>query len=134
MANKVEKLQQAQKQLQNLARGGRVDIFVLDLYAEAEVTAAIERIAALPKANFDYLVNAAGTFKTSGFLISSIERLSRLCRPQPSDLLPDSEAVARKDGDAGQWRDQTSVPCGAKQAIKATPSSAYSMAKRDCIL
>ena len=48
LANKSKNCSKRKKQLQNLARGGRVDILVLDLYAEAEVTAAIEKIAALP--------------------------------------------------------------------------------------
>lgn len=127
VGKQVEKLQQAQKQLQNLARGGRVDILVLDLYAEAEVTAAIEKIAALPY-NFDYLVNAAGTFKPLAFLSHQLSDYRAYADLNQATFFL-TQAVARKMAAQGSGAIVNIGSMWAKQAIKATPSSAYSMAK-----
>lgn len=108
------------------ARGGSVESSSVDLY-DAEQTKAF--VASLVDAEpFDYLVLAAGYFSPTPFLDHSEEDYDRYHAFNRASFFI-TQAVARK---MVARRTGSIVSVGsmwAKQAVKATPSSAYSMAK-----
>lgn len=118
------KLEQAQKALSAI---GSAQILAVDLYKPEEINKAIDFINEID-GHIKYLVNAAGYFKPTPFLEH---------QPSDYDTYLDlnkatffiSQAVAKNmiKNNGGSIVHIGSM--WAKQAIKATPSSAYSMAK-----
>ncbi|MDP2804070.1 MAG: SDR family oxidoreductase [Phreatobacter sp.] len=119
------KLEEARKELMPL---GRVDIEVLDITDEAVVQTFAARIPT-EFADLTGLVNGAGVFLPKPFLEHNKEDY---------DLYHDlnrgtfflTQAVARAMAARGQGGAVVNIgSMWAKQAVQATPSSAYSMAK-----
>ena len=110
-----------------LEETGTVETISIDLYDESEVQRLIEFIGSRDR-HIKYLVNAAGYFNPTAFLDHS---------HQDYDIYLDlnramffvSQAVARNMAENGGGSIVHIGSMWAKQAIKATPSSAYSMAK-----
>ncbi len=106
---------------------GEVETFQADLYHQGDVQRLIEHIEQLTDP-ISCLVNAAGFFKPTGFLEH---------KPQDYDVYLNlnratffiSQAVAKKMKTTHGGAIVNIGSMWAKQAIKATPSSAYSMAK-----
>ena len=122
VANQQLKLNQAVKQLEKL---GHVQSLQANLYQETDLI----KIKQLINENkFNYLVNAAGTFSPQPFLDhirSDYDKYLDLNRA----LFEISQAAAQQMKKQGFGSIVNIGSMWAKQAIKATPSSAYSMAK-----
>jgi NAD(P)-dependent dehydrogenase (short-subunit alcohol dehydrogenase family) len=122
VANQELKLNQAVKQLEKL---GHVQSLQANLYQETDLI----KIKHLINENkFNYLVNAAGTFSPQPFLDhirSDYDKYLDLNRA----LFEISQAAAQQMKKQGFGSIVNIGSMWAKQAIKATPSSAYSMAK-----
>ncbi|MBA4043136.1 MAG: sugar dehydrogenase [Erythrobacter sp.] len=109
------------------AAGGAAETVSVDLYNEAAVTALAAKLEADPR-HFDKLVNAAGYFFPKPFLEhehSDYDRYHDLNRA--TFFL--TQAVVRNMAKNGGGAIVNIGSMWARQAIKATPSSAYSMAK-----
>jgi len=115
------------KSVQELVAIGRVNSRAVDLYDPAAVAVLCDEIRS-QSAPVRYLVNAAGTFLPTAFLEHTREDYDKYHALNRSTFFL-TQAAARNmqahDGGAivnvgSMW---------ARQAIKATPSSAYSMAK-----
>ena len=106
---------------------GDVETFRADLYQRADVDALIAAIDSDTRA-YGYLVNAAGTFQPKPFMSHT---------PDDYDSYHDlnratffiTQAVARNMAGHGGGAIVNIGSMWARQAVKATPSSAYSMAK-----
>ncbi|MEM9080360.1 MAG: SDR family oxidoreductase [Verrucomicrobiota bacterium] len=100
----------------------------LDLYNTEQVDAFIKEISSPDTPAFDYLVNSAGYFSPTPFLDHTRENYR-----QYHDLNEASffiiQAVAKRMASNKSGSIVNIGSMWAKQAIKATPSSAYSMAK-----
>lgn len=126
LSSNQEKLAKAKADLET-APGGVIDLQVVDLYDTSDVDAFIERIDAEDQ-HISHLVNAAGVFKPTAFLdhgkrdYDSYQELNRA-------FFFITQAVARNMKAHGGGSIVNIGSMWAKQAIKATPSSAYSMAK-----
>lgn len=126
LSHDPEKLDKAVSDL-SAQPGGRINVEAVDLADEAEVEAFIARVDALDRP-IAHLVNAAGTFKPTGFLdhikadYDAYQDLNRA-------FFFITQAVARNMKAHGGGSIVNIGSMWAKQAIKATPSSAYSMAK-----
>ncbi|WP_223787995.1 SDR family NAD(P)-dependent oxidoreductase [Marinicella meishanensis] len=117
-----EKLAAAQ---QHLARWGQAESHAVDLLDEAAVDAFIQR---LKDQTFDYMVNAAGTFAPNDFVNHTAAEYDRYAGLNKATFLITQAVVKNMQ----HQRFGAIVNIGsmwAKQAVKATPSSAYSMAK-----
>ena len=124
LGNSPNKLKGAQKELSAL---GTVTTALVNLYDEKAVDGFIEEI----KNSSDhvrYLVNTAGYFRPTAFLDHSKEDYDAYLDLNKSFFFI-TQAVARnmKDNGAGSIVNVGSM--WARQAVKATPSSAYSMQK-----
>ena len=120
------KLAAARAQLAE-APGGAIEIAVVDLGDEEAVDAFVARIDGEAR-HINHLVNAAGAFKPQAFLEHSkadYETYQSLNRA----FFFITQAVARNMKAHGGGSVVNIGSMWAKQAIKATPSSAYSMAK-----
>jgi NAD(P)-dependent dehydrogenase (short-subunit alcohol dehydrogenase family) len=124
VARKAEKLAQVKAEL---AVEGPVQTAAVDLYDEAQVDAFIARVKQENR-QIKYLVNAAGVFKPTPFLEhakADYDKYLVLNRSMFFITQAVAENMKRHGGGAivnigSMW---------GHQAIKATPSSAYSMAK-----
>lgn len=124
VGNSVAKLEVAQR---NLSGIGDVEILQANLYEDGDVQRIVD-FASDRGRYIKYLVNAAGYFKPTPFLEH---------QPQDYDQYLDlnraiffiSQAVAKNMAANGGGSVVHIGSMWAKQAIKATPSSAYSMAK-----
>ncbi len=120
------KLAKTREELDAIAPG-RTEILSVDLYNGTAVDSLITRIDAEPR-HINKLVNAAGYFFPKAFL-----EHGRADYDQYHDLNRSSffvtQAVARNMVRHGSGAIVNIGSMWAKQAIKATPSSAYSMAK-----
>ncbi len=106
---------------------GRVDTLAVDLTDTAQLGDLIETLETEPR-HIEHLVNAAGTFKPVPFLEhgeADYDGYADLNR----GLFFITQAVARNMKRHGGGAIVNVGSMWAKQAIKATPSSAYSMAK-----
>ena len=120
----AEKLAQTKEELSQLTH---VDTLSVDLYDSAQVEKLNQHIEQLPR-HINYLVNAAGYFKPTSFIEHNNDVYNQYMELNRATFFI-SQTVAKnmishKSGSivniGSMW---------AKQAIKATPSSAYSMAK-----
>lgn len=118
------KLESAQKELSSL---GKVSVFQADLYDSASVQSLISWIDTSPS-HFVNLVNAAGYFNPTPFLEHSEQNYDTYLDLNRSIFFI-SQAVAKNMKQHGGGSIVNIGSMWAKQAIKATPSSAYSMAK-----
>lgn len=124
VARNREKLDAAKQELDTR---GRVSTIQVDLADASQVSDFIEDLRR-DERGFDQLVNAAGTFKPTPFLEHTPDDYDAYANPNRSTFFITqavAEGMKRNGGGAivnigSMW---------AKQAIKATPSSAYSMAK-----
>jgi len=120
----TDKLKAIKKEL---STSTQVATFSVDLYNQAQVENFNQYIAQLPQ-HINYLVNAAGYFKPTSFLEhnnAAYDQYMELNRA----IFFISQAVAKNMIKHGGGTMVNIGAMWAKQAIKATPSSAYSMAK-----
>lgn len=126
-SSSLDKLVQAKEVINQIAPKSHVHTFQTDLYQETEVS---ELIASLENddRSINYFVNAAGYFKPTAFVDHQASDYDKYMTLNRSSFFI-SQAVAKK---MIKQKSGSIVNIGsmwAKQAIKATPSSAYSMAK-----
>ncbi len=106
---------------------GSIELHSVDLQSDDQVTGFIESISNETR-HISYLVNAAGTFKPVSFLEHSSADFDSYHQVNKS-LFFITQAVAKNMKVNGGGSIVNIGSMWAKQAIKATPSSAYSMAK-----
>lgn len=104
-----------------------VSTVVADLYDSNDVN-TVASLAREDGARFGYLVNAAGYFNPTPFLEHTVEDYDRY-HDLNKALFFISQAVAKNMIEQGGGSIVNIGSMWAQQAIKATPSSAYSMAK-----
>lgn len=121
-----DKLLAAQTELKQL-RGAGVEIAAVDLYDTQAVQAFISQLAAESR-HIQYLVNAAGYFKPVSFLDHSpADYAAQMDINQAFFFI--TQAVAKNMQLHGGGAIVNIGSMWAHQAVKATPSSAYSMQK-----
>lgn len=124
VARRAEKLDRARNALASL---GNADMFQADLFQEHD----IERLVAFAgnhERHIKYLVNAAGYFKPLPFLAHESEDYD-IYQDLNRAIFFVSQAVAKNMASNGGGAIVNVGSMWARQAVKATPSSAYSMAK-----
>jgi NAD(P)-dependent dehydrogenase (short-subunit alcohol dehydrogenase family) len=119
------KLNDAKNKLEKL--GGTVESVMLDMYKKADID---ELITAVKKENghIKYLVNAAGFFKPVSFLEHSSEDYDMQMEVNKAFFFI-TQAVAENMKAHGGGSIVNIGSMWGNQAVKATPSSAYSMQK-----
>jgi len=100
----------------------------LDLYNRSQVDEFITRLESCSECGPDYLVNAAGYFSPAAFLEHTRENYAQYHDINESFFFI-TQAVAKKMAARKAGSIVNIGSMWAKQAVKATPSSAYSMAK-----
>jgi NAD(P)-dependent dehydrogenase (short-subunit alcohol dehydrogenase family) len=126
VAQNTEKLAAAKADLET-AEGGRVDTRSVNLRDSGAVDAFVAELDAEPRP-IRSLVNAAGTFKPLPFLDHGTDDYNAYMDLNRATFFI-TQAVARNMKAHGGGSIVNIGSMWAKQAIKATPSSAYSMAK-----
>ena len=124
VARHAERLARAQAELATL---GRVEVSSVDLADDVAVDAFVNAIGAAQDP-YRYLVNAAGYFNPKTFVDHTKEDYDRYHDYNRATFFITQAVVANMKAHGGG----AIVNIGsmwAKQAVKATPSSAYSMAK-----
>jgi len=124
VGNNASKLESAQSEL---SQYGAVEILQANLYDSDAVNRLIKTLSAESR-HIQYLVNAAGYFNPKPFLeheSSDYDAYAKLNRA----IFFISQAVAKNMAEHGGGSIVHIGSMWAKQAVKATPSSAYSMAK-----
>jgi hypothetical protein len=124
LARNSDKLEKTKAEL---AAYGEVQTFAVDLHDQKQVGVFIDRIKD-EKRHISYLVNAAGVFKPTPFLDHSSQDYDNYMGLNKSTFFI-TQAVAENMKKNGGGSIVNIGSMWAKQAIKATPSSAYSMAK-----
>lgn len=124
VGNNIEKLEKARKEL---AEFGTVETIQANLYKRSDLT-KIGSIIDDHSRHIKYLVNAAGYFSPTPFL-DHTEDDYEIYMGLNKAIFFLSQAVARNMKVNGGGSIVNIGSMWAKQAIKATPSSAYSMAK-----
>lgn len=119
-------LDAAANKLSTIESKGQVVTHKVNLKDRVEVDAFVEKVGEL---NVDYLVNAAGTFAPKPFVEHSRQDYQSYMALNESTFFI-TQAIAKSMIARGSGGSIVNVgSMWAKQAIKATPSSAYSMAK-----
>ncbi len=126
VARDKEALEKAAREIEEES-GVTVETQTVDLYEQQAVSALAEQIEADPR-HIKYLVNAAGYFKPAPFLDHTTEDY-RTYMDINEALFFISQAAAKNMKRHGGGSIVHIGSMWANQAIKATPSSAYSMAK-----
>lgn len=124
VAKNQTKLENAKKELEAY---GTVDIENVNLYDQTQVDGFIEKIRNDTE-HIDYLVNAAGTFSPKPFLEHNKQDYDNYLDLNKS-LFFITQAVSENMKKNGGGSIVNIGSMWGKQAVKATPSSAYSMAK-----
>jgi NAD(P)-dependent dehydrogenase (short-subunit alcohol dehydrogenase family) len=124
LASDPKKLEKAKAELE---ANGPVQTVGVDLYDEQQVDAFIARLNNEPR-HIKYLINAAGVFKPTGFLEHTTSDYDKYLDLNKSFFFI-TQAVALNMKQHGGGAIVNIGSMWAKQSIKATPSSAYSMAK-----
>lgn len=124
LARDAKKLEGAREELSSM---GSVETAELDLYDEAAVDRYVSKLDADPR-HVKFLVNAAGAFKPVLFLDHTKADYNKYADLNRSFFFL-TQAVVRNMKRHGGGSIVNIGSMWAKQAIKATPSSAYSMAK-----
>ena len=109
------------------AAGGKAEAIAVDLYDMTAVRTLADQLAADSR-HIDQLVNAAGTFFPKPFLEHGEADYDRYMDLNRATFFL-TQAVARNMAAHGGGAIVNIGSMWARQAIKATPSSAYSMAK-----
>jgi len=126
-SSSVEKLAAAKMSLDQIEQAGEIRTLQVDLYEEQDVNNLINTLENQSRA-IDYFVNAAGYFKPTAFIEHQTSDYEQYMALNKASFFI-SQAVAKN---MIKQESGAIVHIGsmwAKQAIKATPSSAYSMAK-----
>jgi NAD(P)-dependent dehydrogenase (short-subunit alcohol dehydrogenase family) len=126
VARDAAKLATAQHEL-NALGSGRAEVLAADLYDDVSVTQLVATLDSEGR-HIDQLVNAAGYFYPKPFLEHGADDFDRYHDLNRATFLV-TQAVARNMVRNGGGAIVNIGSMWAKQAIKATPSSAYSMAK-----
>ncbi len=124
LAHNKQKLEAARTEL---ATGGAVETVAIDLYDAGQVDQLIARLKDETR-HIKYLVNAAGSFNPTPFLEHSTADYDKYMDLNKSFFFI-TQAVAQNMKTHGGGAIVNIGSMWAKQSIKATPSSAYSMAK-----
>lgn len=126
-SSSADKLASAKASLSQIEQVGEIRTIQVDLYQEQDVNALIKELESQPQA-IDYFVNAAGYFKPTAFIEHQTSDYDQYMSLNKASFFI-SQAVAKNmiQNESGSIVHIGSM--WAKQAIKATPSSAYSMAK-----
>lgn len=124
LSRNSEKLKKAKAQLDS---HGEVQTFAVDLYDQEQVDLFLNYIKNEER-HIKYLVNAAGVFKPTPFLDHTSQDYDKYMGLNKSIFFI-TQAVAENMKRNGGGSIVNIGSMWAKQAIKATPSSAYSMAK-----
>lgn len=119
-----QKLQQAKNELSNL---GIVYTLAADLYDTSQVQ-ALQTTLNERYTNIKYLVNAAGYFSPKPFLEHTAQDYNTYMELNKATFFI-TQTIAQQMKENGGGAIVNIGSMWAKQAIKATPSSAYSMAK-----
>lgn len=128
LGNNISKLETAKSKLYAVAGDGViVETLQANLYAQEDVERVIQAITN-EKRHIKYLVNAAGYFNPKPFLAHTKDDYDIYADLNRATFLI-SQAVANNMVENGGGSIVHIGSMWAKQAIKATPSSAYSMAK-----
>ena len=128
VGNNVDKLDRAVTELQALASNSNVSGFQTNLYNDDSVKNLLDLINS-SETKISYLVNAAGYFSPKPFIEHSTDDYDTYLELNKATFVI-SQAVAQNM--IGHKQGGNIVNIGSMwghQAIKATPSSAYSMAK-----
>lgn len=126
VARNADALNSAQTEIQQEASVS-VETIAIDLYDRTQVNSLITKIESETRP-FNYLVNAAGYFKPTAFLEHSLEDY-RAQMDINEAMFFITQAAAKNMRNHGGGSIVNIGSMWAKQAIKATPSSSYSMAK-----
>lgn len=126
-ARDAERLAAARRALEAATGGGLVETWTLDLHDRDGVDAAIARIKVEPR-HIAHLVNAAGLFAPKTFLEHERADYDRFLDLNRAFFFL-TQAVAENMRAHGGGSVVNIGAMWAKQAVKATPSSAYSMQK-----
>lgn len=121
----VDKLNRVKAELSQF---GSVEIFALNLYDTKAVAGFADRIKGL-KNKISILVNAAGVFLPKSFIDHSVEDYDLYHDLNRSTFFITQAVAHNVRGHGGGGAIVSVGSMWAKQSIKATPSSAYSMAK-----
>ncbi|ACA85784.1 SDR family NAD(P)-dependent oxidoreductase [Shewanella woodyi] len=124
IGNNISKLDKAVSELSTL---GKVSSIQANLYQESQVQRIVDFIEQ-PSTKISYLVNAAGYFNPKPFIDHSLSDYEIYMGLNKASFIL-SQAVAKNMMSNGGGNIVNIGSMWAKQAIKATPSSAYSMAK-----
>nr|WP_314860772.1 SDR family oxidoreductase [uncultured Undibacterium sp.] len=127
VGKQADKLADAKRSLLELAPTVTVTTLQADLYRQDDVDSLIANIDDKTTA-IDYLINAAGTFKPLAFLSHQRSDYRAYMNLNEASFFI-TQAVARNMIKHGGGAMVNIGSMWAKQAIKITPSSAYSMAK-----
>lgn len=125
VARGSDSLDAAKTELESL--GGTVEIAILDMYKKADIDSLISKIKK-EKNHIKFLVNAAGYFKPISFLEHSSEDYDMQMDMNKAFFFI-TQAVAENMKAHGGGSIVNIGSMWANQAVKATPSSAYSMQK-----
>ena len=124
IASNLDKLQKTKKELEEF---GTVSIESIDLYDEDQVNDFAKKIRN-DNEHINYLVNSAGKFSPKPFLEHNKEDYDKYLALNKSTFFITQAVVENMKKNGGGSIVNVGSMWG-KQAIKATPSSAYSMAK-----
>ena len=124
LARHKARLEEAKTELE---KAGSVQTAMIDLYDETQVDTLIGRLSKEER-HIKYLVNAAGVFNPKSFLEHTKADYDKYLLLNRSTFFI-SQAVAENMKRHGGGAIVNIGSMWAKQSIKATPSSAYSMAK-----
>ncbi|MBY0573950.1 MAG: SDR family oxidoreductase [Undibacterium sp.] len=127
VGSQLNKLDAAKEKLSKLAKNVSITLVQANLTHQADLDRLIEQIEN-EKTPIQYLLNAAGTFKPLAFLEHQLKDYrAYLALNEASFFI--TQAVAKNMIKHGGGAIVNIGSMWAKQAIKATPSAAYSMAK-----
>lgn len=124
LGNNIDKLEEAKNKLSGSAN---VEILQADLYVKEDVERVLAFINSSDR-HIKYMVNAAGYFKPTPFLEHDYKDYDTYADLNRAGFFI-SQAVANNMSTHGGGSIVHIGSMWAQQAIKATPSSAYSMAK-----
>ena len=124
VGNNPTKLDNAVSELQTI---GRASGFQTNLYDDESTARLIEHLGSIDE-GIGYLVNAAGYFNPKAFIDHQVADYDQYMQLNKATFFI-TQAVTKKMIESGGGNIVNVGSMWAKQAIKATPSSAYSMAK-----
>jgi len=128
LGNNTAKLESAKSELTAIATNGiNIEALQANLYKQQDVNRVIQTVNA-DKRHIQYLVNSAGYFNPKPYLEHGFADYDTYAALNRATFFI-SQAVSQNMSNNGGGSIVNIGSMWAKQAIKATPSSAYSMAK-----